>query len=119
MIFKLHPNENWKRASAEILRFAPGSLIYTDADINPMIANCDVLITVYSSVVYVGMALGKEVYSDFSMSFLQQLTPIQNGGNSAREIARIARHALLDVSFGKKEAKELIGERHPLPIRVR
>lgn len=119
VIFKLHPNENWKRATAEILQFAPGALIYTDADINPMIANCDVLITVYSSVVYVGMALGKEVYSDFSMSFLQQLTPIQNGGNSAHEIARIARHALLDLSFEKKEASEVIRKRQPIPVSVR
>jgi hypothetical protein len=119
VIFKLHPNENWKRASAEIFRFAPGALIYTDADINPMIANCDVLITVYSSVVYVGMALGKEVYSDFSMSFLQQLTPIQNDGTSAHEIARIARHALLDVYFEKLEASEMVRKRDPITVSVR
>ncbi|MEI6884107.1 MAG: hypothetical protein WCO02_06445 [Bacteroidota bacterium] len=95
VIFKLHPNENWDRAKHEIYRQAPDSLVFTDADINPLIANCDVLITVYSSVVYIGMALGKEVHSDFCMEMLKKLTPIQNGGTSAKEIARITRHTLL------------------------
>ncbi len=30
-----------------------------------MIANCDVLITRYSSTVFVGLALGKETHSDY------------------------------------------------------
>ena len=96
VIFKLHPNENWERATSEINRYAPGALVFTDVNINPLIANCDVLVTLYSSVVYIGMALGKEVYSDFSMEMLQKLTPIQNNGNSAREIAGITRQYLLD-----------------------
>jgi len=98
IIFKLHPNENWERATREIKRFAPGALIYYDISINPLIANCDVLVTRYSSVVYIGMALGKEVYSDFSLDILQRLTPVQNGGESARDIARIARQTLLNSS---------------------
>ncbi len=96
LIFKLHPNENWHRATAEILRYAPGALVFTDVSINPMIANCDVLITIYSSVVYIGMALGKEVHSDFSMEFLHKLTPVQNNGTSAKEIARITRESLFE-----------------------
>ena len=45
IIYKLHPNENVKRATAEIHRFAPDALVYTEGNTNHMIANCDVLIT--------------------------------------------------------------------------
>jgi len=95
VIFKLHPNENWKRATREIQKYAPNALVFTDVNINHLIANCDVLVTKHSSVVYIGMALGKEVHSDFSMDLLQKLTPIQNEGFSAGEIAKISRSNLL------------------------
>ena len=95
MIFKLHPNENWERATTEITKYAPGALVFTNENINVMIANCDVLVTRYSSVVYIGMALGKEVYSDFEVDFLKKLTPIQNGGKSAELIAAVTRKKLL------------------------
>lgn len=95
IIFKLHPNENWKRAKREIKQIAPHALVFTDIDINHLIANCDVLITRYSSVVYIGMALGKEVYTDFNISDLRKLTPIQNNGQSACKIARIVQNELL------------------------
>lgn len=92
IIFKLHPNENYERAKKEINKFAPGSLLYQDGNTNHMIANCDVLITKYSSVVYIGMALGKEVHSYFNLEDLKKLTPIQNNGTSAERIARIGRY---------------------------
>lgn len=95
VIFKLHPNENWERASGEIQKYAPQALVFTDININHLIANCDVLVTLHSSVVYIGLALGKEVHSSISLDLLRKLTPIQNEGTSAREIARIARHYLL------------------------
>ena len=94
VIFKLHPNENWERATKEIKKLAPEALIYINENTNHLIANCDVLITLYSSVVYIGMALGKEVYSDFSMDYLKKLTPIQNNGTSARSIALTTRKIL-------------------------
>jgi hypothetical protein len=59
-----------------------------------MIANCDILLTRYSSVVYVGLALGKQVYSDFNLADLQRLFPIQNGGTSAFNIAQAGRRLL-------------------------
>ena len=96
IIFKLHPNENYKRAVREIERYAPGSLIYQKEKIEPMIANCDVLITRYSSVVYIGLALGKEVHSDFDVDELKQQVPIQNGGFSAFHIAQIGRRLLAE-----------------------
>jgi hypothetical protein len=89
IIFKLHPNENVSRAKREIKKWAPGSLVYTTGNTNHMIASCDVLITKYSSVVYVGMALGKEVHSLFNMEELKKLIPIQNEGTSAKKIANI------------------------------
>ncbi len=49
-----------------------------------MIANCDVLITRYSSTVFVGLALGKETHSDFPMDELRRLLPVQNNA-AARE----------------------------------
>jgi len=89
LIFKLHPNEHHPRARAEIQHWAPEALIYENGDINPMIANCDVLVTRYSSVVYIGLALGKEVHSALDVHVLKNLTPIQNRGTSAERIAEI------------------------------
>ena len=88
LLFKLHPNENFKRASREIEMLAPGSLVFSNGNTDHMIANCDVLITKYSSVVYVGLALGKEVHSYFDLDELKKLLPIQNNGTSAEKIAQ-------------------------------
>jgi hypothetical protein len=96
MIFKLHPNENMERATREINRWAPGALVYTSGNTEHMIANCDVLITKYSSVVYVGLALGKEVYSAFDIKQLRRQQPIQNGGSSAVLVAEVCRRHIED-----------------------
>ncbi len=87
MIFKLHPNENVERATAEINKYAPGSIVYSSGNTSHMIANCDTLVTRYSSVVYVGLALGKNVFSEFNLDELKKLVPIQNNGTSSRAIA--------------------------------
>lgn len=89
LIFKLHPNELVERATQEINLYAPGALVYSQGKTEEMIANCDVLITRFSSVVYVGLALGKEVYSDFDIDFLTKLKPIQNNGTSSKNIAQV------------------------------
>ncbi len=91
LIFKLHPNEQKERAIAEIQRLAPEALVYPDGNTGHMIANCTELITQYSTVVYMGIALGKKVHSYFDVAGLKRLTPIQNGGTSARNIAAICR----------------------------
>lgn len=92
LLFKLHPNENYKRAEAEIKLHAPaGTLIYQKGNTNEMIANCAELITQYSTVVYTGIALGKKVHSWFKVNELKQLTPVQNGGASAYHIATVCR----------------------------
>ncbi len=97
LIFKLHPNEKTEKATAEIKKYAPNAIVFADGNTNEMIANCKTLITRFSSVVYVGLALGKKVYSEFDINQLKKLTPIQNDGNSAYNIALICEHKLSDV----------------------
>ena len=89
VVFKLHPNENFGKATKEINKYAPDAVVYTSGDINQMIANCDTLITRYSTVVYVGIVLGKKVYSYFDVNYLRKLAPFQNNGTSAYNIAQV------------------------------
>ncbi|HYM20431.1 MAG TPA: hypothetical protein VEW28_05430, partial [Candidatus Kapabacteria bacterium] len=76
IIFKLHPNELVERATKEINEYAPGALIYWSGSAEEMIANCDTLITRYSTVVFAASALGKEIYSDLDPNELRRLTPM-------------------------------------------
>jgi hypothetical protein len=92
--FKLHPQENAVRAVREIRRYAPGRPIYADCNTNHMIANCDALVTRYSSVVLVAAAMGKEIHSDLEPGFLERIKPVQNGGRAARNIADVCREVL-------------------------
>lgn len=92
LLFKLHPNEIRERAIAEIRQYTPAdSLVYTDGNSNEMVANCDVLITQFSSLAFVGIVLDKEVHSYFDVEELRRLTPLQNGGTSAQNIAGLCR----------------------------
>lgn len=93
LLFKLHPNENRQRATNEINAWAPGARVFATGPTEHMVANCDVLITQFSSVVFVGLALGKEVHSYHSLETLERLTPVQNGC-AARNIARECRRLL-------------------------
>lgn len=93
LIFKLHPNENAARATREIAVLAPGALVYSTGCAEEMIANCDVLITQYSSTVFVGAALGKEVHSYNDLDQIRRLLPVQNRG-AASNIAAVCRELL-------------------------
>jgi hypothetical protein len=95
LIFKLHPNENVERATKEINFYASNALIFSSGSAEEMIANCETLITRYSSVVFVGLALGKEVYSDFNLDELKRLLPLQNHA-AARNIAQVCSAVLND-----------------------
>ncbi len=96
LIFKLHPNERLDRAAAEIARWAPGALVFESGSAEEMVANCDELIVRYSTLAYVGLALGKKVYSfNFDVDELRRLLPLQNG-RSARLIAQVGRELLGD-----------------------
>jgi hypothetical protein len=98
MIFKFHPNEDMDRAEKEVREHAPGALIYRDGSAEEMIANCDVLITRYSSTAFVGLALGKETYSDFAAMDLRRLLPLQNNA-AAANIADVCRRVIADQSI--------------------
>lgn len=94
LIFKLHPNERIERASREIERETSEAVIYASGNTLHMVANCDVLVTRYSTVVLWAAALGKEVHSDIDPERLRRLAPLQNGGDSARRIAEACRRLL-------------------------
>ncbi len=93
LIFKLHPNENFARARRELARYAPAASVYVEGPTEAMIANCSTLITEWSSVAFVGIALGKEVFSSHSMTELRRLMPEQNR-SAARRIADVCREVL-------------------------
>jgi hypothetical protein len=98
IIFKLHPNEKRARAEEEIQRWAPGALVYQDGSAEEMIANSDIVVTQYSSTIFVAMALGKESYSYFDVEELKKLVPVQN----KRAAANVA-----DVCRGVLQGKEI------------
>lgn len=87
ILFKFHPNEDHDRARREVERYAPGALMFRDGNTDHMIANCATLVTRFSSVVFVALALGKEVHAEVPTEELQRLLPVQNGGRSAANIA--------------------------------
>lgn len=93
LIFKLHPSEKVRRATLEINKYAPGAMVFSTGNAEAMIANCDVLITRFSSTALVGLALGKETHSDFNMEEMRRLTPVQNG-SAALNIADVCRRLL-------------------------
>lgn len=104
LVVKLHPNEHVARATAEIHAVAPDAVVRADGDVNAMVAASETLVTQYSTVVYVGMALGKECYSYFDAELLRAQLPLQTGGRSAELMASVCeavlrpgRRNLLDV----------------------
>jgi CDP-glycerol glycerophosphotransferase (TagB/SpsB family) len=94
LIFKLHPNENVKKRTSEIKKYAPDALVYHGVSIDPLIANCDVFITKFSSTLFPAFVLGKEVHCSIDNNELQNLVPIQNNGTSAKNIAEVAKELL-------------------------
>ncbi len=113
LFFKLHPNEKKERAVAEINQWAPAARVFTEGNTEYMIANCCELITQYSTVVYIGIALGKKVHSYFDTDMLRKLAPIQNGGISASAIANICRR-YIEFKGGRDEflKKEMHEDRY-------
>jgi hypothetical protein len=94
LIFKLHPTERVDRAMREIQRHAPGAQVFTQGNVNHMIANASTVITQQSTCTFVAVALGKEVHTYLDLDELKRLMPIQNNGASSQRIANIARRVL-------------------------
>jgi hypothetical protein len=94
VVVKLHPNENIERAYREFEKWAPEAVVFHEQPINPMIAHCSTLVTRFSTVVYIGIALNKTVYSEFDVEQLRAMAPIQNGGTSAKNIAEVCQELL-------------------------
>ena len=105
LIFKLHPNEKVDRAVKEINTYAPEALVFPTGNVHEMIANCNVLITRFSTVVYTGIALNKEVYSYFKLSELKKTAPLQNSGSSAYNIALECLNLLNSASTNLKRKR--------------
>lgn len=96
LFVKLHPNERLDRATAEVARWAPGARVFQQGSAEEMVANCDTLVCKYSTLAYVGLALGKEVHSHFEIAELRKLLPLQHG-RAAAEIAAVVREVLGDA----------------------
>jgi hypothetical protein len=103
LFVKLHPNENAARARREIARWAPKARVFDSGSAEEMIANCDVLITKYSSTTFVGLALGKEVHSELDLDELRGLMPLQNRC-AAPNIAQVCRE-LLGLESGAERTR--------------
>ncbi len=103
LLFKLHPNENHERAQREIEKLAPHSPVFIQGNAHEMVANSAVLITRFSTLAYTGLALNKEVHSDFDLQELRLLMPIQNGGTSAHNIATVCRNLLAKSSSSSRQ----------------
>lgn len=104
VIVKLHPNEIVARATREIRAVLPDAIVYHLGSAEEMIANCDVLVTQYSSTAYVGLALGKEVHSYFDIDELRRLLPLQHG-HAAQQIAAVCREVLGRTGRGQRRSR--------------
>ncbi len=106
LIFKLHPNENVKKRIAEIKKYAPDALVYHGVSIDPLLANCDVFITKFSSTIFPAFVLGKEVHCAIDNEELKKLVPIQNNGTSAKNVAEVANELLESSHSGTKKREK-------------
>ncbi|NTW82920.1 MAG: UDP-N-acetyl glucosamine 2-epimerase [Chlorobiaceae bacterium] len=93
LVFKLHPNENTERAVREIERYAPDSLVFSEGKTEEMIANSRMLIAHFSSTIFVGSALNKEVHCGLHPEELKVLTPWQNK-SASKMIADVCRRVI-------------------------
>jgi hypothetical protein len=93
LLFKLHPNENFERATKEIEQYAPESLVFSEGRTEEMIANSQMMIAQFSSTIFVASALNKPVHCGLDPEVLRALTPLQNR-SAARRIAEVCREVI-------------------------
>lgn len=109
LLVKLHPNEDVERAVQEIRPLAPHAKILTEGSAEEMVANCSVLVVQYSTLAFVGLALGKEVHAKYSIDELRRLLPLQNGGTSGKAIAEVCRQVFASRRRGAGAARSRAG----------
>jgi hypothetical protein len=93
LVFKFHPNERMTRAVDEVRRWAPRARALTSGSGEVLAANCHTLITEWSTLAYVGLALGKPTYSYRDLEAHRAMLPVQNGRGAAN-IAGVCREVL-------------------------
>lgn len=104
LVFKFHPNERMSRAVAEVRRWAPRARALTSGSGEELAANCHTLVTEWSTLAYVGLALEKPTYSYRDLEVHRALLPVQHG-RGAINIAAVCR----DVLGGRRVEAALKG----------
>ena len=92
-VFKFHPNEKMTPAAAEVEKWAPGARYITTGRGEELAANCATLITEWSTLAYVGLALDIPTYSYRDLERHKGMMPIQNK-RGAKNIADECRKIL-------------------------
>ncbi len=93
LVFKFHPNERMRRAVAEVRRWAPKARALTCGSGEELAANCHTLVTEWSTLAYVGLALDKPTYSYRDLEAHRAMLPDQHG-RGAKHIAAVCRDVL-------------------------
>src|SRR5262249_4404061 len=95
LVFKFHPNEKMTRAAAEVEKWAPGARYITTCRGEELAANCATLITEWSTLAYVGLALDIPTYSYRDLERHKAMMPVQNK-RGAKNIADECRQILVE-----------------------
>jgi hypothetical protein len=93
LVFKFHPNERMDRAIDEVRRWAPGARYVTTGSGEELAANCAELVTEWSTLAYVGLALGKPTHSYRDLEKHRHMVPLQHG-KAAVNIAAVCREVI-------------------------
>ena len=102
LVFKFHPNERMARSTAEVRRWAPEATCMTTGSGEELAANCVELVTEWSTLAYVGLALDKPTHSYRDLAHHRTMVPLQHG-RAAANIADVAREVLGIARATRKE----------------
>jgi len=102
LVFKFHPNERMKRAVEEVRQWAPSARCITEGFGEVLAANCEVLITEWSTLAFVGVACGIETYSYRDLDEVKRLLPLQHG-RAAQNIADVCRDVMRERGRTSKQ----------------
>ncbi len=108
LVFKFHPNERMPRAVAEVKRLgARRALASTEGSGEEMIANCDVLVTQWSTLAYVGPRAGQGgptySYRDLDPCATRPCCRCRTA-RAARNIAAVCREVIAERRPGRERS---------------